>query len=106
MKSIVVRSIIQRVPGLNFYVHSFFMCRKELCVVEAIKIIELHPELVFVGRYWSVFLGMYDTITKGNLGQYVCSRGTYVGMTPFRECPELQLGSRNKNKTHPGGKAA
>ena len=27
-------------------------------------------------------------------------------MTPFRECPELQLGSRDKNKTHPGGKAA
>jgi hypothetical protein len=69
-------------------------------------ILELHPELVFFGRYWSVFLGMYDTITEGNLGQYVCSRGTYVGMTPFLKCPELQLGSRGKNKTHPGGKAA
>jgi len=29
--------------------------------------LELHPELVFFGRYWSVFLGMYDTITEGNL---------------------------------------
>jgi len=51
--------------------------------------LELHPELVFFGQYRSVFLGMYDTITEGNLGQYVCSRGTYIGMTPFRECPEL-----------------
>ena len=49
---------------------------------------------------------MYDTITEGNLGRYVCSRDTYVGMTPFRECPEPQLGSHDKNKTHPGGKAA
>ena len=49
---------------------------------------------------------MCDTITEENLGLYVCSRGTYVGMTPFRECPELQLGSCDKNKTHPGGKAA
>ena len=62
--------------------------------------------MVFFGRYRSVFLGMYDTITEGNLGQYVCSRGTYVGMTRFRECPELQLGSHDKNKTHPGRKAA
>jgi hypothetical protein len=59
-------------------------------------IFELHPELVFFGRYRSVFLGMYDTITEGNLGQYVCSRGTYMGMTPFHECRELQLGSRAK----------
>jgi len=27
-------------------------------------------------------------------------------MTPFRECPELQLGSCDKNKTHPGRKSS
>ena len=61
-------------------------------------------KLVFFHRYRSVFLGMYDTITEGNLGQYVCSRSMYVGMTPFRECP-VQVGSHNNNKTHTGGKA-
>ncbi len=61
-------------------------------------------ELVFFGWYRSVFLGMYDTITEGNLGQYVCSRSMYVGMTPFRKCL-VQVGSHDNNKTHPGGKA-
>ena len=70
------------------------------------SVVELHLKLVFFGWYRSIFLGMHDTITEGNLGQYVCRRGTYVGMTTFRECPELQLGSRKKNKTHPGGKAS
>ena len=54
-----------------------------------------------IGIFWSVSVSISrydDTITKRNLGQYVCSRGTYVGMTPFRECPELQLGSRDKTR--------
>jgi hypothetical protein len=34
------------------------------------KIIELLTESVFLGQYRSVFLGIYNTDTKGKLGQY------------------------------------
>ena len=32
--------------------------------------LELLTELVFFGRYWSVFLSIYHTDTEGKLGQY------------------------------------
>ncbi len=33
--------------------------------------LELYIKSVFSGWYWSVFLGIYHTDTKGNLGRYI-----------------------------------
>jgi hypothetical protein len=33
--------------------------------------LELYPESVFFGRYWSVFLCIHHTNTEGKLGQYL-----------------------------------
>ncbi len=41
------------------------------------KIVELYIESVFSGRYWLVFLGIYHTDTKGNLGRYILVSFTY-----------------------------
>jgi hypothetical protein len=69
----------------------------------------LHPELVFFGRYWSVFLGMYDAITEGNLGQCVNVRNfnlyCAIKTRPTRaekQHDTTQIGSGNKNPARKG----
>jgi hypothetical protein len=42
-----------------------------LAKVKVVINLELYIELVFSGWYWLVFLGIYHTNTKGNLGQYI-----------------------------------
>jgi hypothetical protein len=44
--------------------------------------IELYIKSVFSGRYWLVFLGIYHTNTKENLGRYILVSFFLAG-TPF-----------------------
>jgi len=50
------------------------------------KKLELYTESVFFGRYWSVFLGIYHTDTKGKLGQYF--RYQKIGGIPSKNLRE------------------
>jgi hypothetical protein len=57
------------------------------------KIVELYIESVFSGRYPSVFLGIYHTDTKENLGRYISVsyfwRGTSLSLKKGALAPFL-----------------
>ena len=43
----------------------------------SVSFVELYTKLVFSGRYWLVFLGIYHTETRDNLGRYLLVLCTY-----------------------------